>query len=78
LALVKELPKFLAAHKSVRLVIVDSVAFHFRRGFDDMALRARTLTGMAQSFLEMADRFQLAVRHAEPHRLPAKRLPSNG
>ncbi len=40
---------------------MDSVAFHFRRGFEDMALRSRLLTGMAQSFLEMAEKFDLAV-----------------
>jgi len=57
----KSLPTFLETHPEIRLIVLDSVAFHFRRGFDDMALRARLLTGMAQSLLDLAERFQLAV-----------------
>ena len=40
---------------------MDSVAFHFRRGFDDMGLRTRLLTNMAQDMLELAEKYDLAV-----------------
>jgi RAD51-like protein 2 len=61
LSCVKSLPKFLRAHPNVRLIVIDSIAFHFRRDFDDMALRARMLTGHAQDLLELAEQSDLAV-----------------
>ena len=45
----------------VRLVVVDSVAFHFRHDFDDYALRTRLLNGLAQNFIKMATLNKLAV-----------------
>ena len=41
--------------------MVDSIAFHFRHDFDDLALRTRLLNGLAQSFIKMACEKQLAV-----------------
>lgn len=41
--------------------MVDSIAFHFRHDFDDLALRTRLLNGLAQSFIKMACERQLAV-----------------
>ena len=61
LAALKALPQFLRAHPQVHLLVVDSVAYHFRRGFPDMAVRARMLTGMAQELLQLANEFNLAV-----------------
>jgi RAD51-like protein 2 len=61
MAVIKALPRFLAEHPRVRLLVVDSVAFHFRRDFDDMAMRARLLSSMAQELLGLAERFDLAV-----------------
>lgn len=61
LVLKESLPKFLAEHREVCLIVVDSVSFPFRYGFDDMALRSRLLTGLAQDYLELASRFDLAV-----------------
>jgi len=40
---------------------MDSVAFHFRRDFKDMALRARILTGLSQDLLALSAKFKLAV-----------------
>lgn len=62
LAIIKSLPSFLSKNPKVHLLIIDSVAFHFRRGFTDMALRSRMLTGMAQELLQLANQFKLAVR----------------
>ena len=61
LATIKHLPAFLREHPAVHLVIIDSVAYHFRRGFPDMAVRARMLTGLAQELLQLASEFHLAV-----------------
>jgi RAD51-like protein 2 len=46
----------------VKIVIVDSVTFHFRQDFDDMALRTRLLSGMALKLMKLAKAFSLAVR----------------
>ena len=45
----------------VRLVVVDSVACHFRHDFKDMGLRSRLLSGLAQSLIQLATHHQLAV-----------------
>ena len=42
-------------------MVVDSIAFHFRHDFEDLALRTRLLNGLAQSFIKMACESQLAV-----------------
>jgi RecA/RadA recombinase len=62
LACIKSLPSFLRAHPKVHLLVFDSVAYHFRRGYaNDMGLRARMLMGMAQELLQLANEFKLAV-----------------
>lgn len=55
------LPKFLSEHSRVKLIVLDSIAFHFRYDFEDMALRSRLLQGLAQRFLQMANDHKLAV-----------------
>ena len=49
------------APHQVRLLVLDSVAFHFRHGFTDMALRSRTLSAMAQQLNVLAQQHHLAV-----------------
>lgn len=61
LAVVQTLPTFLKVHPQVKLVVVDSIAFHFRQNFDDMSLRTRLLNGMAQHLLRLATTHKLAV-----------------
>ncbi|XP_078363127.1 DNA repair protein RAD51 homolog 3-like [Oculina patagonica] len=61
IALSHVLPDFLIEHSKVKLIVVDSIAFHFRHDFDDLALRTRLLNGLAQSFIKMACERQLAV-----------------
>lgn len=40
---------------------MDSITFHFRQDFDDMALRTRLLSGMALKLMKVAKTFSLAV-----------------
>lgn len=61
LATIHLLPDFIKQYPKVRLVIVDSVAFHFRHDFDDMSLRTRLLTSTAQNLIKLATTFKLAV-----------------
>lgn len=43
------------------MVIVDSITFHFRQDFDDLAQRTRVLSEMALKFMKLAKKFSLAV-----------------
>lgn len=45
----------------VRVIIIDSITFHFRQDFKDMAHRTRVLTQMAQDLMALSERHTLAV-----------------
>ncbi|KAL3536967.1 hypothetical protein ACH5RR_000333 [Cinchona calisaya] len=61
IAVINYLEKFISEHKDVKVVIVDSITFHFRQDFEDMALRTRLLGGMALKLMKLAKKFSLAV-----------------
>lgn len=61
IAIVNYLEKFISEHEDVKVVIIDSITFHFRQDFDDMALRTRLLGGMALKLMKLAKKFSLAV-----------------
>jgi len=63
LAAVNHLPSLLQQHPGVKLVVLDSVAFHFRHGSGsgDFAKRSRLLSAMAQKLNDLASRRQVAV-----------------
>jgi len=61
-ALLRSMPNFLEQRAGqVKLLVVDSVAAHFRHDFDDMALRTRLLSSVAQDLALVAEKNQLAV-----------------
>ncbi len=45
----------------VKLIVIDSIAFHFRQDFQDMAQRTRVLAEMAQKLMHLAEEEDLAV-----------------
>ena len=45
----------------MKIIILDSIAFHFRHDFEDMGLRTRLLHGLVQTFMKLAYDFKLAV-----------------
>lgn len=45
----------------VKLIVIDSIAFHFRQDFQDMAQRTRVLAEMAQKLMHLAEKRDLAV-----------------
>ena len=61
LAVNHTLSSFLEAHPGVRVVVIDSVAFHFRHDYEELAQRTRLLSAYAQSLTAMAKRFRVAV-----------------
>jgi RAD51-like protein 2 len=46
---------------NVKLLVIDSIAFHFRYGLDNMAHRARVLMSIAQALTQLCRLFDLAV-----------------
>jgi hypothetical protein len=46
----------------VRLVVLDSVAFHFRADWGDMAARTRALAQLAQALMRLAEAHDAAAR----------------
>ncbi|XP_077235561.1 RAS associated with diabetes protein 51C isoform X2 [Tasmannia lanceolata] len=61
IAVINHLDKFITEQKDVKIIIVDSVTFHFRQDFDDLALRTRILSGLALKLMKLAKKFCLAV-----------------
>jgi Rad51 len=53
---------FYVSYDQVKLIIIDSIAFHFRHDFDDYMLRSRILNNIAQSLNKLAAVHKLAVR----------------
>ncbi|KAI3689391.1 hypothetical protein L2E82_47347 [Cichorium intybus] len=66
IALINYLDKFIGDHKDVKVVIIDSITFHFRQDFDDMALRTRLLGGVALTLMKLAKRFGVVPLHSAP------------
>ncbi|XP_071944992.1 DNA repair protein RAD51 homolog 3-like [Antedon mediterranea] len=61
IAFINTLPKFLSSHPKVRIIIIDSVAFHFRHDIDNLSLRTRLLNGLAQNLIKLAMENTIAV-----------------
>ncbi|KAJ3093347.1 DNA repair protein rad51c [Physocladia obscura] len=52
--LLEQLEEVVKMNPRIKLIVLDSIAFHLRQGFDDMALRTRILTGSAQILRQIA------------------------
>jgi len=63
LAAVANLSNLVKKNPKVKLIVIDSVAFHFRHGSSsvDFAKRSRLLAGMSQKLNELAHKSNLAV-----------------
>ncbi|GIY83830.1 DNA repair protein RAD51 homolog 3 [Caerostris darwini] len=62
IARVNLLHQFLQEHKKVALIVLDSIAFHFRYGFDESySLRSRLLNGIVQTLVKVANEHKVAV-----------------
>lgn len=61
LAVVNMLPLLLQKHPKVKLVVIDSMAFHFRQDVDDMVQRTRLLSQVSQNLQDIAEQHDLAL-----------------
>jgi len=61
LAIVNSLSSVLKDNPKIKLVCLDSVAFHFRHDFENMAKRTRLLSAHAQALNLIASKYAVAV-----------------
>ncbi|XP_069134640.1 DNA repair protein RAD51 homolog 3-like isoform X1 [Argopecten irradians] len=55
------LPDIVEKHPKVRLVIIDSIAFHFRHNIENVSQRTQLLTSTAPNLIKLATKYKLAV-----------------
>ncbi|KAL7647947.1 UNVERIFIED_CONTAM: hypothetical protein RMT77_001563 [Armadillidium vulgare] len=61
LAVIKHMYSFLKNHSKVKLIVIDSIAFHFRHDFTDMSARSSLLCSMSQDLIHLASKHNLTV-----------------
>jgi RAD51-like protein 2 len=61
LALIDQLPGILSLNSKIRIIIIDSIAFHFRQSLQDTAHRSRLLSSVSQQLNQLAHEFHVAV-----------------
>jgi RAD51-like protein 2 len=60
-AVVETLPLMLESHPTIKVIIIDSIAFHLRSEYTDMSARTRSLAEMAQKLMALATAKEVAV-----------------
>jgi RAD51-like protein 2 len=61
IATINHLAAYLKLHTKIRLVVIDSIAFHFRQDLSDTTARSRVLSSVAQTLNQLAYDHNLAV-----------------
>uniref|UniRef100_A0A0P4WF91 DNA repair protein RAD51 homolog 3 n=1 Tax=Scylla olivacea TaxID=85551 RepID=A0A0P4WF91_SCYOL len=61
LAVVKNIPKLMLVHPNIRLLVLDSVSFHFRHDFPDARDRAKLLRTVTKELIQPAVTHKMAV-----------------
>jgi RAD51-like protein 2 len=61
IATINHLAAYLKLHTKIRLVVIDSIAFHFRQDLTDTTARSRMLSSVAQTLNQLAYDHNLAV-----------------
>ena len=61
IAIFNSLDAFLKTHTKIKLIVVDSIAFHFRQDLQEVSTRSRVLSNIAQTLNKLAYDHDLAV-----------------
>jgi len=61
IALINLLPSILREKPEVKLIVIDSVAFHFRHDLEDMRKRSHLLMCLGQNLAFLAEQFEVAA-----------------
>lgn len=78
IATINHLSAFLKLHTKIRLVVIDSIAFHFRQDLNDTSARSRLLSSVAQTLNQLAYDHHLAVVVVNHVTTRFERAPSRG
>jgi len=61
ISVIETLAEYVRKHPRIKLVVFDSIAFHFRQDFADMAARTRLLGQISQELMRVANTYEIAV-----------------
>jgi RAD51-like protein 2 len=61
MSIINSLGAFMKTHTNIKLIVVDSVAFHFRQDLQEVGSRSRILSSLAQTLNQLAFDHSLAV-----------------
>jgi len=61
IALINLLENYVTNDPSIKVIVIDSIAFHFRQTFSSMSLRTQILNNIAQILMKIADKYNVAV-----------------
>ena len=61
IAVINSLSAFLQTHTTIKLIIIDSIAFHFRQELQELSNRGRMLSTLAQTLNQLAYDKNLAI-----------------
>jgi len=61
IALTNILENYIKDDPLIKVVVIDSIAFHFRQTFSSMSLRTQILNNIAQILMKIADKYNIAV-----------------
>eukprot|EP01132_Coremiostelium_polycephalum_P005964 gene5964-7427_t len=58
---IREMSIHLIDHLKIKLIVIDSIAYPFRKEFSDLHLKTRLLLSLAQNLMNIAETFNLAI-----------------
>jgi RAD51-like protein 2 len=61
LALIEQMSGILSLNSKIRIIIIDSIAFHFRQSLQDTAHRSRLLGSLSQQLNQLAFEYNVAI-----------------
>ncbi|ORX58624.1 P-loop containing nucleoside triphosphate hydrolase protein [Piromyces finnis] len=61
IALINILENYIISDSMIKVIVIDSIAFHFRQTFSSMSLRTQILNNIAQILMKIADKYNIAI-----------------
>jgi len=61
IALINLLENYVTTEPLIKVIVIDSIAFHFRQTFSSMSLRTQILNNIAQILMKIADKYNIAI-----------------
>lgn len=61
IAWIHQLDNYIQKHQDIKLIVIDSIAFHFRQGLQENLSRSRILSNIAQILHDIAYKYHIAI-----------------